>query len=255
EEEPTRHEPTNQSEAMSEPTSLPVAVSAHWLRAHRDRVIVVDTRWYLDGRSGHKAYLGGHLPGAVFADVDTDLSAPASQEGGRHPLPSPETFAASLGRSGSATTPRWWPTTTPPVRSPPGWCGCYVRSVAPPRSSMVGSSPGVVSWRRARSSPSPCTAPRCPGPRAGSPSPKPYGPSPVIRTICSWTRVRTAVTPGRNRPPWMLAPVTYRGHAAPHGRTTSTRTAIWRPRRSSGPGSPLSVPTPRSPRPPTAGPG
>ena len=100
EEGPTRHEPTKQSEAMSEPTSLPVAVSAHWLRAHRDRVIVVDTRWYLDGRSGHEAYLGGHLPGAVFADVDTDLSAPASREGGRHPLPSPETFAASLGALG-----------------------------------------------------------------------------------------------------------------------------------------------------------
>lgn len=85
---------------MSEPMSLPVAVSAHWLRAHRDRVTVVDTRWYLDGRSGREAYRSGHLPGAVFADVDTDLSAPASPEGGRHPLPSPAAFADSLGALG-----------------------------------------------------------------------------------------------------------------------------------------------------------
>lgn len=85
---------------MSEPMSLPVAVSADWLRAHRDRVTVVDTRWYLDGRSGREAYRGGHLPGAVFADVDTDLAAPASPEGGRHPLPSPTVFAESLGALG-----------------------------------------------------------------------------------------------------------------------------------------------------------
>ena len=85
---------------MSEPMSLPVVVSAHWLRAHRDRVTVVDTRWYLDGRSGREAYRGGHLPSAVFADVDTDLSAPASPEGGRHPLPSPAAFADSLGALG-----------------------------------------------------------------------------------------------------------------------------------------------------------
>lgn len=85
---------------MSQPQNLPVAVSADWLRDHRDRVVLVDTRWYLDGRSGREAHLGGHLPGAVFADADTDLAAPASAEGGRHPLPAPEDFAAALGRLG-----------------------------------------------------------------------------------------------------------------------------------------------------------
>lgn len=85
---------------MSEPLTLPVAVSADWLSDHRDDVVVVDSRWYLDGRSGHEAYLSGHLPGAVFTDVDTDLAAPASPEGGRHPLPSPTDFAAALGRLG-----------------------------------------------------------------------------------------------------------------------------------------------------------
>ncbi|WP_306368307.1 sulfurtransferase [Nocardiopsis sp. CC223A] len=85
---------------MSEPLPLPVAVSADWLQENLDRVVVVDSRWYLDGRSGRDAYLAGHLPGAVFADVDADLAAPASPEGGRHPLPAAADFARTLGRLG-----------------------------------------------------------------------------------------------------------------------------------------------------------
>lgn len=85
---------------MSELLTLPVAVSADWLREHRDRVVLVDSRWYLDGRSGRDAHRAGHLPGAVFTDLDTDLAAPASPEGGRHPLPSAADFADALGRLG-----------------------------------------------------------------------------------------------------------------------------------------------------------
>ncbi len=77
-------------------------VSGEWVAAHLADVRVVDVRWYLDGRSGLDAYLGGHLPGAVWLDVDTDLSAPASPAAGRHPLPTPEQFAAVLGRVGIA---------------------------------------------------------------------------------------------------------------------------------------------------------
>lgn len=66
----------------------------------------VDCRWYLDGRSGRDAYEAGHLPGAVFADVDVDLAAPPSPEGGRHPMPTPEAFAAAMTRLGiGPTTP------------------------------------------------------------------------------------------------------------------------------------------------------
>ncbi|MEU3306789.1 sulfurtransferase [Nocardiopsis sp. NPDC006832] len=88
---------------MSEP-NLPVAVSSEWLREHRDQVVLVDSRWYMDGRSGALAHRAGHIPGAVFADVDTDLAAPASAEGGRHPLPSPEDLARSLGALGVGDT-------------------------------------------------------------------------------------------------------------------------------------------------------
>jgi thiosulfate/3-mercaptopyruvate sulfurtransferase len=75
-------------------------VSGAWLLEHLADVRVVDVRWYLDGRSGRDAYLGGHLPGAVWLDLDTELSSPASDATGRHPLPTPEQFAASLGRAG-----------------------------------------------------------------------------------------------------------------------------------------------------------
>ncbi|MDQ6851095.1 MAG: sulfurtransferase [Actinomycetota bacterium] len=77
-------------------------VSGDWLAEHRDEVHIVDVRWYLDGRSGRAAYAAGHLPGAVWLDIDTELSDPASAEVGRHPLPSPERFAAALGRAGIA---------------------------------------------------------------------------------------------------------------------------------------------------------
>jgi thiosulfate/3-mercaptopyruvate sulfurtransferase len=77
-------------------------VTGEWLAEHIDDVRVVDLRWYLGGPPGHDAYLEGHLPGAVWLDVDTDLAAPATPQDGRHPLPTPEHFAAALGRAGIA---------------------------------------------------------------------------------------------------------------------------------------------------------
>lgn len=76
-------------------------VDAGWLAGHLDDVRVVDVRWYLDGRSGHDAYLTGHVPGAVWVDLDTELSdPPGAGRPGRHPLPSPERFAAAMSRAG-----------------------------------------------------------------------------------------------------------------------------------------------------------
>lgn len=83
-------------------TQLPVAVPADWLaeRLGAGNLAVVDVRWYLDGRSGRDAYLGGHLPGAVFLGIDSDLSAAPTASGGRHPLPDPADFASALGAAG-----------------------------------------------------------------------------------------------------------------------------------------------------------
>jgi thiosulfate/3-mercaptopyruvate sulfurtransferase len=77
-------------------------VSGEWLAGQLTDVRIVDVRWYLDGRSGRAAYREGHLPGAVWLDVDSELSGWASPAAGRHPLPTPEQFAAVLGRVGVA---------------------------------------------------------------------------------------------------------------------------------------------------------
>ena len=75
-------------------------VSGAWLQANIGDVVVADVRWYLDGRSGRAAYEQGHIPTAVFLDLDADLSAPPNEAGGRHPLPHPDSFAAALSAAG-----------------------------------------------------------------------------------------------------------------------------------------------------------
>ena len=75
-------------------------VDTDWLAARREDVVLADVRWYADGRSGRAAYEAGHIPGAVYVDLDEVLSAPASDAEGRHPLPTPERFADGLGEVG-----------------------------------------------------------------------------------------------------------------------------------------------------------
>ena len=60
---------------------------------------IADVRWYLgEPDRGRQEYARGHLPGAVFVDLDADLAAPSGA--GRHPLPEPSAFADRLGRLG-----------------------------------------------------------------------------------------------------------------------------------------------------------
>jgi thiosulfate/3-mercaptopyruvate sulfurtransferase len=81
-------------------------VTTDWLAAHLGDpdLRIADVRWYLDPtRRGRDAYVAGHLPGAVFLDVDADLSAPGGGRGsvlGRHPWPTPEAFDRALRRAG-----------------------------------------------------------------------------------------------------------------------------------------------------------
>ncbi len=79
---------------------IPPFVDAAWLGEHRDEVVLADVRWYLDGRSGAAAFAEGHLPGAVFVDLDRWLAAPADPRHGRHPLPEPEVFARGMREAG-----------------------------------------------------------------------------------------------------------------------------------------------------------
>ncbi len=63
--------------------------------------IVVDCRFELARPAwGEAAYLEAHIPGAVYAHLDRDLSAPVTGRNGRHPLPDVETMAATLGHLG-----------------------------------------------------------------------------------------------------------------------------------------------------------
>lgn len=76
-------------------------VDIEWVERRRDEVVFADCRWYLDGRSGRDAYDGGHVPGAVFVDLDTVLTRCADPAAaGRHPLAAPEDFAAAMGALG-----------------------------------------------------------------------------------------------------------------------------------------------------------
>jgi thiosulfate/3-mercaptopyruvate sulfurtransferase len=74
---------------------------AEWL-AGPNPPVVVDVRWYLGKPgAGHAAYLEGHLPNAIFLDLDDDLADPNGLGApGRHPLPSPEAFIARMSAAG-----------------------------------------------------------------------------------------------------------------------------------------------------------
>jgi thiosulfate/3-mercaptopyruvate sulfurtransferase len=61
--------------------------------------VLLDVRWRLGGPPGIGSYRAGHLPGAVFVDLDRDLSSPPGP-GGRHPVPSADAFQAAMRRAG-----------------------------------------------------------------------------------------------------------------------------------------------------------
>lgn len=76
-------------------------VSAGWLEAHLDHhgLVAVDCRWYLgEPERGPAEYARSHIRGAVYMDLEADLSAPEGP--GRHPLPSTAQFLDTLGRKG-----------------------------------------------------------------------------------------------------------------------------------------------------------
>ena len=61
--------------------------------------VLLDVRWELGGPPGLDLYLSGHIPGAVFVDLDRALAGPPGP-GGRHPLPAAEEFAAAMRDAG-----------------------------------------------------------------------------------------------------------------------------------------------------------
>jgi thiosulfate/3-mercaptopyruvate sulfurtransferase len=81
--------------------------NAHELSLHLNdpQWVIFDCRHdLLDAGKGERLYREGHIPGAHFANIDTDLSGEKTGTNGRHPLPSPAAFAAFLARHGVAQT-------------------------------------------------------------------------------------------------------------------------------------------------------
>ena len=81
-------------------------VSTEWLAAELGGpgLRVADVRWYLDpARRGRDEYRAGHIPGAVFLDMDVDLSAPGGGRGlpaGRHPWPGKDQVERVMSAAG-----------------------------------------------------------------------------------------------------------------------------------------------------------
>ena len=97
---------------MSECTDAPeteLLIDAHTLHARLaaeasmadgPRTRVLDVRWSLGQPAGHSDYLAGHIPGAVYVDLESELSGHGAATAGRHPLPGGEALTHSAARWG-----------------------------------------------------------------------------------------------------------------------------------------------------------
>ena len=81
-------------------------ISAAELSSLLGQVTVLDVRYRMGGPPGREEHAAGHVPGAAYVDMDTELSSapgdPVDQRG-RHPLPAPDVFVAAMRRAGVST--------------------------------------------------------------------------------------------------------------------------------------------------------
>ena len=76
-------------------------VSTSQLASHLADWAIVDCRFDLQNETwGRDQYVASHVPGAVYANLNDDLSGPRTGRNGRHPLPTREALASTLGRLG-----------------------------------------------------------------------------------------------------------------------------------------------------------
>ena len=136
---------------MSQSTSPLISAEELAARAGDPHMRIVDVRWVLgQPGAGRRAYESGHMPGAIFLDLDGDLAVPPGRVGQvATRCPSRPTSRRPWPEPASARTTSSSPTTTSAAGSPPGCGGCSTTSViaAAKRCSTAGSRPG--SQRRA----------------------------------------------------------------------------------------------------------
>ncbi|MEH6892013.1 sulfurtransferase [Bacillus sp. JJ864] len=78
-------------------------VTAEWLHEHiqDEQVRIIDCRFDLANPNwGREQYNEAHIPGALYFDLNKDLSSPVTKHGGRHPLPRIEEFVQKLSQAG-----------------------------------------------------------------------------------------------------------------------------------------------------------
>lgn len=74
-------------------------IAPRTLASLEEPVVLLDVRWQLGGPPGYDEFLRGHVPGASYVDLETDLADPPGPRG-RHPLPDPARFQAAMRRCG-----------------------------------------------------------------------------------------------------------------------------------------------------------
>jgi thiosulfate/3-mercaptopyruvate sulfurtransferase len=86
---------------MTQACNTLISADALNQRLHDGNTIIIDCRFELGKPdAGRKAHQTTHIPGAVYADLERDLSAPVSATTGRHPLPEIATLSERLGSWG-----------------------------------------------------------------------------------------------------------------------------------------------------------
>ncbi|MEH1101098.1 sulfurtransferase [Micromonospora sp. CPCC 205561] len=131
---------------------------------HADPPTLLDVRWRLAGPPGRDDYAAGHLPGAVFVDLDTALCGPPGPAG-RHPLPDPGALRAALraagvragrpvvvydGGDGMAAARAWWTLRWAghrPVRLLHGGFPAWQEAGLPTSTAVPTPAPGDVEVR------------------------------------------------------------------------------------------------------------
>ena len=97
-----------QSQNGSEVAPMRPLITVAELAGRPDQVTLLDIRWHLGGPSTWPEYLAGHIPGAVWADLETDFADPPGS-GGRHPLPDPGRLQQRLRALGVSDARRHCP--------------------------------------------------------------------------------------------------------------------------------------------------
>lgn len=126
------------------------------------RTVLLDVRWALGDPDGRRHYLHGHIPGAVYVDLPTELADPAEPARGRHPLPALPRFQAAARRwgisngdtvvayddAGNTSAARvWWMLRNAGFRKVyllDGGLAAWRRSGLPLRGGVEESAPGDV---------------------------------------------------------------------------------------------------------------